>query len=282
MENYLIERIDYQKNFLNISKNLVQILFMLLFLVGMWWAPSLRTFLGANLIRSFCLLVATSLLAYRWIRGWQPAVTGAFLKEGVPFLLLTAIALLQEKVDVLLLGLLTDYQAVAHYSLALRVTIALTFIPIAMGTACFPHLAADKTGHRSKFILIRGVVILGGVGLAATAVGYLGAVPLTVLLYGGLSGKVSVLLKPLSLLFPIQFLAFFLTLSLQALKREKQALLAQVVGTASSVLLNFFLIPMLSIYGAIIAKLLSSFLQLLLLAAYLRRLDLVAAPQEHA
>jgi len=260
----------------------VQILFMLLFLVGMWWAPSLRTFLGANLIRSFCLLVATSLLAYRWIRGWQPAVTGAFLKEGVPFLLLTAIALLQEKVDILLLGLLTDYQAVAHYSLALRVTIALTFIPIAMGTACFPHLAADKTGHKSKFILIRGVVILGGVGLAATAVGYLGAVPLTVLLYGGLSGKVSVLLKPLSLLFPIQFLAFFLTLSLQALKREKQALLAQVVGTASSVLLNFFLIPMLSIYGAIIAKLLSSFLQLLLLAAYLRRLDLVAAPQEHA
>jgi O-antigen/teichoic acid export membrane protein len=248
----------------------------------MWWAPSLRTFLGANLLRSFCLLGATSLLAYGRIRDWKPAGGGAFLKEGVPFLSLAVIALLQEKVDTLLLGLLTDYQVVAHYSLALRVTIALTFIPIAMGTACFPHLAADKTGHRSRFILIRGAVILGSLGLSATAVGYFGAVPLTALLYGGLSQKVSVLLKPLTLLFPIQFLSFFLTLSLQALRGEKQALFAQAVGTALSVLLNFVLIPMLSVYGAIIAKLLSSFLQLLLLSTYLLRLKLFAAPPEHA
>jgi O-antigen/teichoic acid export membrane protein len=260
----------------------VQILFLLLFLVGMWWAPSLWTFLGANLFRSFCLLIAISIFTFRRIRNWQPAATGAFLKEGVPFLVLTAIALLQEKVDTLLLGLMTDYQAVAFYSLALRVAIALSFIPLAMGTACFPHLAADPSGRRSKFIIVRGVMILGCIGLAAMAVGYLGAVPLTALLFGGLSGKVSVLLKPLTLLFPIQFLGFFLTLSLQALKAEKKALIAQAFGTASSVLLNIFLIPMLSIHGAIIAKLVSSFLQLFFLAAYLRRLELFAPPREHA
>ncbi|MGA2264682.1 MAG: polysaccharide biosynthesis C-terminal domain-containing protein, partial [Acidobacteriota bacterium] len=78
------------------------------------------------------------------------------------------------------------------------------------------------------------------------------------------------------------FLAIFLTVALQALRREKQALSAQAAGTAASVLLNVVLIPVFSIRGAITAKLLSSSLQLLLLAGYLWPFISLPAPRSQS
>jgi O-antigen/teichoic acid export membrane protein len=259
-----------------------QTIFLLVFLAGMWWTPSLGAFLGANLIRSFTLLCAGAILARRLFHSWRPTWNFAFLKEGAPFLLLTVIALMQERVDTLVLGWLAGFEAVAQYSLALRIISASTFIPSVMGTVFFPHIAADRIGNKSRSIIMRGAVLLAGIGLVAMTVGYIWAGPVTALLYGRLSSVVAGLLRPLTLLFPVQFLAFFLTTALQALRREKQALSAQAAGTAASVILNVILIPVFSIHGAITAKLLSSSLQLLLLAGYLWRFISLPAPRSQS
>jgi len=259
-----------------------QTLFLLVFLASMWWTPSLGAFLGANLIRSLTLLCAGAILARRFLRGWKPTWNSAFLKEGAPFLLLTVIALMQERVDTLLLGWFAGFEAVAQYSLALRIISASTFIPSVMGTVFFPHIAADQIENKSRSIIMRGAALLAGIGLVAMTVGYIWAEPVTALLYGRLSSVVAGLLRPLTLLFPVQFLAIFLTVALQALRREKQALSAQAAGTAASVLLNVVLIPVFSIRGAITAKLLSSSLQLLLLAGYLWPFISLPAPRSQS
>lgn len=260
---------------------LVQVLYLVLFLAGMMWAPSLGALLGANLLRSFMLLAAAAVLARRLLHGLKPAWSSALFKEGAPFVLLLVIALLQEKVDTLLLGFLADYEAVGHYSLALRVVTAATFIPAALAMVFFPHLAAERISRRNTSILIRAVMLLAALGTMATTVGYIWAEPLTRVLYGRLSGTVAQLLRPLTFIFPVQFLTLFLSIALQALRQEKKALTAQAVSTTASVLLNATLIPMFSAYGAIAARLISSLLQLILLGGFLRQMIVhPAAPSQ--
>jgi O-antigen/teichoic acid export membrane protein len=259
----------------------VQVLYLVLFLAGMIWAPSLGALLGANLLRSFMLVAAAAVLARRLLPGVKPAWRRDFFKEGAPFVLILVIALLQEKVDTLLLGFLADYEAVGHYSLALRIVTAATFIPAALAMVFFPHLAAERISGRNRAILIRAVILLAVLGTMAAIVGYIWAEPLTRVLYGQLSGTVAQLLRPLSFIFPVQFLTLFLSIALQALRQEKKALTAQAVSTAASVLLNGTLIPRFSVHGAIAARLLSSFLQLLWLGGFLRQMIVhPAAPSQ--
>lgn len=251
---------------------LVQALYLVLFLAGMMWAPSLGSLLGANLLRSFMLLAAAAVLARHLLPGLKPAWSRDFFKEGAPFVLILVIALLQEKVDTLLLGFLADYEAVGHYSLALRIITAATFIPVALARVFFPHLVAEKVSGRNRAILIRAVMLLAVLGTMAAVFGYFWAEPLTRVLYGRLSGTVAPLLRPLTFIFPVQFLTLFLSIALQALRQEKKTLTAQAVSTAVSVILNGTLIPMFSVHGAIAARLLSSLLQLILLGGLLRQM----------
>jgi O-antigen/teichoic acid export membrane protein len=247
----------------------VQFLYMLAFLYGMWRFPSLAALIGANLIRACLLLFISAFIAHRWIRVWNPAWSSSCIREGAPFLLLQVIALMQEKMDTLLLGLMTDFESVAHYSLALRVITATYFIPQVLGTVFFPHISVERNIARIRSMVFLGALLLFGTAIAAMATGYLGAVPLTSLFYGKLSGSVSGLLKPLTLLFPVHFLVYFFTPALQALRRERKALTAQAVASAASVILNLILIPVFAVQGAIFAKLISGSLQLILLAGFL-------------
>jgi len=250
------------------------------FLAGMWIFPSLGAFLAANLIRSCSLLCITALVAHRYVRGWKPAWNRDFLKETAPFLFLTVIALLQEKVDTLLLGTLTDFQSVAHYSLALRVIIASYFVPQVLGVVIFPYLCIERDTRKIRSILLRGTFLLTGIAVAAMAVGFLYAGPITALLYGRLSAAVARLLLPMTILFPLRFPAIFLTSALQALRCEKRAMMAQAAATTTSVVLNVLLIPMFSIQGAIAANIASAGVQFLLVVIFSWRVISHAVPAD--
>jgi peptidoglycan biosynthesis protein MviN/MurJ (putative lipid II flippase) len=67
-------------------------------------------------------------------------------------------------------------------------------------------------------------------------------------------------------LFPVSFLALFLALVLQALYQEARVLRVLLVITSTNVLLNLMLIPALGAKGAVLSQMLSSALQLAVLA----------------
>lgn len=250
----------------------VEVFFLSVFLMGMWVAPSLNVFLEANLLRSLCLLGTAVYVTRRWVCPLQVSWDHRFIREGVPFILITLIAMLGDKVDTLLLGFLTDYETVGRYHLGLRVVFASLFVPTVVGQVLSPRLSADGLSAENRRTILRGAGFLLGLGLLAMGVGILFASPLTAVLYGSVSATVAPLLRPLTLLFPLSFLNAFLSLSLQALYQEAKVLRSLAVGTGVSLLANCALIPLVGVYGAIYARILSALVRLGIQAWYLRQL----------
>ncbi len=250
----------------------VEVFFMSVFLLGMWWMPSLNVLLGANLLRSICLLGAGVFITRFWLCPLQVSWDTIFIREGVPFLLTFLLAVLGEKIDTLLLGFLTDYETVGRYHMGLRIVFAASFIPTVVGQVFFPQLAAHGQSPANRRAILRRAVFLLGLGLLAMGVAFLLASPLTAVLYGSVSGTVTPLLRPLTLLFPLSFLNIFLSVTLQALYQEKKVLRSLAIGTGTSVLANCVLIPLVGVYGAVYARILSALIRVGILTWYLRHL----------
>ncbi len=250
----------------------VQALFLAVFLLGMLWSPSLEVVLGANLLRSVCLIVAAAIVTHRLVCPLRVAWDRSLFREGAPFFLLMLVATLGSRVDTLMLGFLTTYETVGHYNLALRIVVAAQFVPAAVATVLFPRLAAEGlTAANHRRLWRGGGLLLGAAVLMAGAVN-VGAAPLTTVLYGPLAVAVAPILEPLSLLLPLGFLRLFLMSALQALHQERRVLKALALGSGVGLLANAALIPVFGVLGAVYAQLVSAFLQLAILGAYVRRL----------
>ncbi len=255
-----------------------EIFFMSIFLLGMWWAPSLNVLLEANLLRSLCLLGAAFFVTRQRLCPVQISWDARFVRDGVPFILTSLIALLGDRVDTLLLGFFWDYKTIGHYHLALKVVVASLFIPSVVGQVLFPRLSAHGLKADNRRAFVRGVAFLLSLGLLGMGVGFLFVFPLTEILYSTLSTEVAPLLRPLTLLIPLSFLNIFLSSTLQALYQETKALRALAIGTGASILTNCALIPLIGVYGAVWTKLLSALIQLGILIWYLRPLFDQAEP----
>jgi O-antigen/teichoic acid export membrane protein len=263
----------------------VQLLFLIVFLCGMQWDPSLEVLLGAHLARALCLLIVAALMAHRRFGPlrctWAPRV----IQSGVPFVLLTLLLTLQGQIDTLLLGLLGDYDSTGHYNLAWRIVATSLFVPMAVNSALFPLLAAKGLSVENRRVLARAATALFVAGLLAMGGVFCVAEPLTSALYGPVAASVAPLLRPLTLLFPLQFLALFLSSTLQALYQEARVTRALILAIGTSLLLDCLLIPRFGAAGVVGALLLSTSVHLIALAGHLRHLlataSLGAAPVSH-
>jgi len=250
----------------------VHILFLILFLLGMWWAPSLDVLLEANLIRSVLLLGTTVFVAHRWLCPLRVSWDKRFIKAGLPLLLLSLLAMLSGKVDTLILGFLTDYVTVGHYNLAFKVVFASFFVPGSVFLVLFPQLTAHGLSVENRRTLVRGAGFLVGLSLFCMGVVLLFATPVTAMLFGSLADAVSPLLRPMALLFPLSFLSIFLSSALLALHQEKKVLVLSATGTGISLLASYALIPPFGAYGAVYARVFSSVCLVGMLIWYLWRL----------
>lgn len=107
----------------------VQVVFLAVFLAGMWWKPSLDVFVGANLFRAVCLLGAGLFVIHRWLLPLRLGWDQSLIKEGAPFILLALLAILRNHLDTLLIGSFLDYALVGQYNLALRIVVTTYFVP---------------------------------------------------------------------------------------------------------------------------------------------------------
>ena len=117
-------------------------------------------------------------------------------------------------------------------------------------------------------MLVYGVGGLLGLGLLSMGFVFFWAAPLTALVYGPQAGAVTLLLRPLTLLFPLGFLSLFLSTVLPAVHQEDKVLVASAIGIGANILANCAFIPLWGACGAVSAVLLATLIELSALTWY--------------
>jgi PST family polysaccharide transporter len=244
---------------------IVEVPFMAALVIGLWRWPSVSMIVWANLLRSIALLVLSFWTVHRKICGVRFTWNAALVKSGLPFILMTLVSMIQTKISPLSLGLLGNYSAVGYYEMAMMLVLASVFVPSAIGSVVFPRLSAEGMTSTNRRLLLRAGTAVAALGVLGMLVVLAIASPLTRLLYGANGAQVASVLRCLSPYIPLNFVAFYLGLLLQAVHREKRVLRCLIIATIVTIAAHVVLIPRLGPYGAAIAQDLSVLLQSTLL-----------------
>jgi PST family polysaccharide transporter len=262
-----LRRVDF-----NVSIGLAaEVLFLALFLGGMFWLPALGTVIAACLLRMFFLVAASLIVMRRCIGPLRLGWDNNLIRASIPFMLMLFLNLMQGKSETMLLGIFSTYAAVGAYSLALRLLVASNFVPQAMASALFSRLAGEGMTPNNRRQLTSSLATIAGIGLLGALILALCPSPFTRLLYGNAAAQVTPIARALAVALPIRFLAVFMTSSLAALKREKQILKAMFVGLVVGTLADLILIPPFGAIGAASGLTIGSAVQCAMLAGELAR-----------
>ena len=165
--------------------------FVNLGLVGVifFFRPSMYLYIAAALISGLSAAVGLALSASRSVRiQFQPdfKFMRHLLKESAPLVLSGYLTLLYYRIDVFMLSKMQGFESVGHYSVATRISEALTVIATSLLASLFPILAKAYKNSRPEFDRLVGKVteILVGAGLPLALGGMWTATDLVELLFG--------------------------------------------------------------------------------------------------
>ena len=253
-------RLAYVARFDAVQTAVYTLTALALLLLGLG-APSLVIGLVAGNVAAAILgasLVRRRLRIRPQFRG-QLATTMPFMRLALPIALVGGIAILYDRVDVLLLSLLGNTLDVARYSVPYTVVRLTWSVPSVIGAAFFPLYARlredDPTeGSRAFFLIVRVFVFLSGA--TALALSFAGEELLT-FAFGARYATSATALTILAWGLVASFQNYVLWYGILAARRERAVVPVQLVGLAVNVSANFLLIPRLGPEGAAIAFLLS-------------------------
>lgn len=182
-----------------------------------------------------------------------------YFNQGWPLALSAVAVMLYMKVDQVMLGIIKGRDAVGVYTVAVRLSEAWYFLPIAAISSAFPALLSTRSSNPAQYLRR-----LQRLYTSMTLLAYFVAIPMTFL-----SGFFVTILFGESYMAAAPVLALhiwgsiFVILGLVSGKwlvsenLQKLALYRTVVGAAINILLNLLLIPLYGIFGAAIATVLS-------------------------
>lgn len=246
-----------------------ELIFSVAFVLAMWARPTIGTLIEVSLLRGLMLVGFVLYLIYTRLGRLRLAWDNSLIREGIPFLLMTSLTLLQGKLETVLLGVLSNYETVGVFQLALRLITAAQFIPQALASALYPRLAGggwNPENRRRVLYGLGGVILLGFTGCAFLLI-FCG--PLTRLIYGGAAHQVTPVLMSMAPLLPLRFAASFAATALTAVRRERAVLGTMICGTIVGFAADLILIPRLGAVGASIALSMSALCQCVFFGAIL-------------
>ena len=250
--------------------------YVIAFLSGMWLAPSLAMLLGVTIFRSVLLLLAGTLITRSKLFPLRPKWDTAVVKSALPFVLIAALHILRDQIGTLVLGTRAGYDDVAHFNLAWRLVASSYFVPTAVCAVFVPLLTAHGLTEHNRRIMTRAAFGVASAGVIIGLIAWFFADLLAALLYGPIGATVAPIMRTLAIVFPLGFMAFFLSLVLQALYEEAHVLRTLFIVTVANLAANWILVPRIGAAGAAYAQILSTSLQLVILAWRLRGLHIGA------
>jgi O-antigen/teichoic acid export membrane protein len=249
----------------------VQIVFIAIFLVGMYLRPSLPMLVAVNAFRVVALLAGAAWVTQRKLFRLSISWDNAAVRAALPFVAMAVVNALRDQIGAVMLGFLSSYDAVAHFNLVSRVHVASLAAPTAISAVLSPLIVAHGLDARNRKRLRTATIFILGTALSGSVAVTVFPSQIATVLYGPLAPQTAPLVPILGLIFPISFLALFSAQVLQALYREHHILRTMVVVAASNVAFNFALIPRFGAKGALYALLVAATVQLAILAWDVKR-----------
>jgi O-antigen/teichoic acid export membrane protein len=221
--------------------------------------------------------VAAGLMRHRL--GLEPALRGRlrevapFIRTALPIAATGGMAIVYDRVDVLMLSKLDSARAVAIYNVPLTILQYSMVVPAIVATAFFPLLAetlrtAPATA-RASFDLVLRVFVLLSVPLAIVLTA--GGGTILTLLFGARYRDSAAPLSILAWSIVLGFFNYLLWYSLLAAYREGAKFMIVLVGLVLNVGLNLVLIPPYGPRGAAISLIASDLLVVAWQAVLVRR-----------
>lgn len=201
------------------------------------------------------------------------------IREGFHFGLLFFFSLMYTYVDSTMLSLMVGDQAVGWYNAAYRLVFAMLFIPVAAMKAVFPTLSIyfKQSPERFKALFERSFKVMFLIGFSLASLIFVLADKIILTIFGSEYLPAAGALKILVWSTAIIFIGTVQTHTTRA--SDQQRFTAKVVTSSAilNLLLNFWLIPKYSLYGAAIATLAAELFTFLFHSGYLAK-HLVTPP----
>lgn len=209
-------------------------------------------------------------LRLRRLRPDRATVAGV-VRGGGMLAALMILAVLYQRLGVLLLTWLDGDTATGLYSAAARVLEVLKILPGAVFGALLPMMVAERRPDVRR-PYHQTVIFLLGLGVVAAALTALFARPLILILFGDGFEAAVLPLRMMAASLPLTVLAFTLSFNLVVARRERAAALATLLTLIAAVVITSWLIGRWSLIGAAAALPLCEAIQVVTLAL-LTRLD---------
>lgn len=213
--------------------------------------------------------------AIRW--RFDRALLGRILRSSLPMGTGVFFVWVYDKMDVLLIQHLITTDAVAMYATAYSLY---KFPHIAAGMLLTPMYTelSSRFGNEGK-VRLHDILPTAGLLLAMSILcaALLSLMPefLLSLAYGERYATSASLLRPLCIALPALFLNNLTGVMLNAVRRERTAMLSALWALIANIGLNILLLPLIGIMGAVVATIAAEYLIVIIQAAALRRSSII-------
>ncbi|MDA0321320.1 MAG: flippase [Verrucomicrobia bacterium] len=223
-------------------------------------ASALRV-IQASLVATFVAVAWDRALARRFlVPGGKASWSGmkSLLIRSVPLALSAILTVIQVRIDILMLKVMSGDVAVGLYSAATRLTEAAYVAPAALGVVVFPALtrAFASRGSNLQAFFSNIIVIMIALGLPFAILMSYYADSVIMLLFGSEFAFSAPVLVVMSMQVPLGFVNIALVNLLFAAEKQKVEMWASVATTLVNVVANLALIPVLGPVGAALATVL--------------------------
>ncbi len=241
----------------NISGNLVRVILSLVFIRLGFGLVALVLAILVSTVFAVVVCVCTYIICVgKMSLRFDPGVSLRLLRSSPTFLLITLVAMLSARVDVLILTKLADMTQVALYAAAYKLFEATMIVPQSYMRASFPHLSAlfrslpDSFQQTNRDMLRHVLFYAFPVAAAAVVL----APFLISVLYGGRFSSSVAVLQILTIGLIPWTMGRTVANIMVATDLQRYDLLAGVFTFLTNVVLNLWLIPLYGAKGAAISS----------------------------
>jgi O-antigen/teichoic acid export membrane protein len=227
----------------------------------------------------YALAIPAAVALLKWRLNMRPILAGArratwpFIRTAIPIAATAGLAIVYDKLDLLLLASLDKHSAAAIYGVPLTVVATALILPAVIAPAFFPLLALMRRDEperaRSSFFLMFRIFLF--ISVPASLALAFASTDLVTAIAGDRYQASGAPLAILGISIVLGFLNYLLGYALLAAYQERRKVLIVAVGLGVNVGLNLLLIPPYGPTGAAVALVVSDLLIVAWQAALIHR-----------